>query len=62
MAEDKPDIEIELTYMGTHPDLFTKTEMASLLVESAEIIRTLRTLLRVKQEIELEDAKPKGHA
>lgn len=59
---DKPDIAADLAYMAAHPELFTKKEMAAMLAEAVEVIETLRTLVGIRQEIELEDAEPEGNA
>lgn len=59
---DKPNISDELAYMAAHPELFTKKEMAAMIVEAIEVIETLRQLVGIRQEIELEDAEPEGNA
>lgn len=59
---DKPDIAAELAYMAAHPELFSKKEMAEAMVEAVEVIGTLRLLVGIRQEIELEDVEPEGHA
>jgi hypothetical protein len=62
MANDEPDIAFELAYMAEHPTMFTKAEMAAMLKEAADVIATLRTLVGIRQEIELEDVEPEGNA
>lgn len=62
MADGKPDIKDELAYVAAHPELFTKKEMAAMLTEAVEVIETLRVLVGIRQEIELEDAEPEGNA
>ena len=57
-----PDLITELAYMAAHPELFTKKEMAAKMIEAAEAIATLRQLVGIRQEIELEDAEPEGNA
>lgn len=59
---DKPDIAARLTDMGSRPDLFTKKELAAVMLEAVETIETLRILVGIRQEIELEDAEPEGNA
>jgi len=59
---DKPNIADELAYMAAHPELFTKKEMAAMIAEAASVIETLRTLVGIRQEIELEDVEPEGNA
>lgn len=61
-ADDARDIAADLAYMAHHPELFTKKEMASMMAEAAEVIATLRTLVGIRAEIELEDAEPEGNA
>jgi hypothetical protein len=62
MMTDKQDLITDLAYMASRPELFTKKEMAAKMVEAAEAIATLRTLVGIRQEIELEDAEPEGNA
>lgn len=59
---DKPDIAARLADMAAHPDLFTKKELAAVMLEAVETIETLRILVGIRQEIELEDAEPEGNA
>ncbi|MDR7032404.1 hypothetical protein [Mesorhizobium sp. BE184] len=59
---DDPDLITELAYMAAHPELFTKKEMAAMMLEAAEAIGTLRQLVGIRREIELEDAEPEGNA
>ena len=62
LDRDDADLITDLAYMASRPELFTKKEMAAKMVEAAEVIATLRTLVGIRQEIELEDAEPEGNA
>lgn len=44
------------------PNEVTPEGMSFLLREAAEMIRTLRVLVGIREEIELEDMEPKGRA
>lgn len=59
---DKPDIAARLADMASRPELFSKKEMAEAMVEAVDVIATLRILVDIRQEIELEDAEPEGNA
>jgi hypothetical protein len=54
----EPDILIRLwTAMRT-----ADPETRAILAEAMETIKTLRVLVGIREEIELEDAEPEGHA
>lgn len=59
---DDPDLITELAYMAEHPALFTKKEMSAMLAVTAVAIEDLRTLVGIREEIELEDVEPEGNA
>lgn len=61
-ADDDPDIAETLAYVADHPDQFTKKEMASVMRMAAEVIETLRLLVGIREDIELEDEPPRGNA
>jgi hypothetical protein len=62
MSVPAADVLLRLRYAAEHPDSYTPEELAALLVEAAEAIETLRLLVGIRKEIEIEDAEPEGHA
>lgn len=62
METDRPDLVDILEEAAASPGEVTPEGMAFLLREAAEMIRTLRVLVGIREEIELEDIEPKGRA
>jgi hypothetical protein len=63
MREDKaigPDILIRLREAAAAIGIAPETR--HLLLEAVETIETLRVLVGIRDEIELEDTEPEGHA
>jgi hypothetical protein len=60
MAE-KSNIAADLAYMASHLELYTKVEMAAMLLAASVVIDDLMTLVG-RPKIKLEDAEPEGHA
>jgi len=58
MGEEKPDIVDRLRMAASFA---ASDERRALLLDAAEAIETLRTLVGIRREIELEDAEPEGH-
>jgi hypothetical protein len=58
MTEDKPDIVARLRAAASFA---ASDERRALLLDAAEAIETLRALVGIRREIELEDAEPEGH-
>ncbi len=59
MSREKPDIVERLRHAASFA---ASDERRALLIDAAETIETLRTLLAIRDEIELEDTEPEGHA
>lgn len=62
MSDDEPDIADELVGMAANHKLFTKAELASKMIQAAEVINTLRVLVGIRADLELEDVEPEGNA
>ncbi|WP_156771733.1 hypothetical protein [Labrys sp. WJW] len=63
MAKPPPpavDIVPRLRMVATEVDDTAIDEVVALLLEAAEDIETLRLLVGIRKEIELEDAEPEG--
>lgn len=58
--DEKPDIVDELREMALQVDDRPVSEIEALLEKAAHVIETLRTLIGIRREVELEDSEPKG--
>ena len=56
------DILIRLRAAATGVSDMLPTDVEALLIEAAETIETLRVLVGIREEIELEDMPPEGNA
>lgn len=62
MPDDEQDIAADLAYVAHHPEQFTKEEMAAMLAEAAKVIASLRSLIEMRADMDLEDIEPEGNA
>jgi len=62
MMADHPDIVLRLRDLAHQVDDVPVRDIVTALREAAETIETLRVLVGIREEIELEDMPPEGNA
>ncbi|MCX5581507.1 hypothetical protein [Kaistia terrae] len=61
-TDDEDDITVRLSLAALDPESVEPSAMAELLLDALDTIETLRTLIGIRAEIELEDIEPEGNA